>query len=102
MADLYTVMFKIGNEPSSARFEIEVHAKHFADRLAFGGIKAEIHDEFNREGPLYTAEPESLPNGVYLIADTPPTATPLAVEDGSGDRNLLREALSEQGITIDD
>lgn len=38
--------------------------------------------------------PGPFPNGVYLIADTPRTATPLAVEDGSGDRDLLREALS--------
>lgn len=45
-------------------------------------------------------EPPSYPNGIYLIADTPKTATPLAVEDGSGDRALLREALAEEGIEI--
>lgn len=41
------------------------------------------------------------PNGVYLIADTPRTAMPLAVEDGSGDRDLLRETLSEIGAVED-
>jgi hypothetical protein len=45
--------------------------------------------------------PGPFPNGVYLIADTPRTATPLAVEDGSGDRDLLREALSNHDA-IDD
>lgn len=34
--------------------------------------------------------------GVYLMADTPLTATPLAIEGGGGDKNLLAEALGEQ------
>lgn len=33
--------------------------------------------------------------GLYLIADSPTTARPLAVEDGSGDKNLLAEAAAE-------
>ena len=43
-----------------------------------------------------------MPNGLYLIADTPRKAHPLAVEDGSGDRALLREALEEQGVDFRD
>jgi len=34
--------------------------------------------------------------GVYLMADTPLTAHPLALADGSGDKNLLAETLAEQ------
>ena len=34
--------------------------------------------------------------GVYLMADTPPTAHPLAIEDGSGDKQLLAETVAEQ------
>jgi hypothetical protein len=34
--------------------------------------------------------------GVYLIADTPEQATPLATEDGDGDRQLLRESLENE------
>lgn len=34
--------------------------------------------------------------GVYLMADTPLTAHPLALEDGSGDKGLLAEVLSEE------
>lgn len=41
------------------------------------------------------------PRGLYLLADTPLTAHPLAVEDGSGDRNLLAEVLAEHGIDAD-
>lgn len=37
--------------------------------------------------------------GVYLFADTPLTAHPLALEDGSGDKALLAEAIDE---TCDD
>ena len=33
--------------------------------------------------------------GIYLIADTPTSAMPLAVEDGSGDKMALIEALKE-------
>lgn len=45
--------------------------------------------------------PGPFPNGVYLIADNPRAAMPLAVEDGSGDRELLRETLSEMGAVED-
>lgn len=51
------------------------------------------YDVLDLEAPSY-------PNGIYLIADTPKSATPLAVEDGSGDRALLREALAEEGIEV--
>lgn len=44
---------------------------------------------------------ESLPRGVYLLADTPTSATPLATEAGDGDRELLREALVEHDVTVD-
>ena len=103
MADLYTVRFAVNSEPTDARFEFEENARKFADRLAFAGIKATVCDEFTDrdENPVYVAEPDPLPNGVYLIADTPKTATPLAVEGGSGDRGLLREALAEHGVTVD-
>jgi len=51
------------------------------------------------DGVLYlSAGP--LPNGIYLIADTPRTATPLAVEDGSGDEALLREAIDEADVDL--
>lgn len=33
--------------------------------------------------------------GIYLMADTPLTAHPLALEDGSGDKQLLAEAIGE-------
>jgi len=33
--------------------------------------------------------------GVYLMADTPLTAHPLVLEDGSGDKQLLADVLSE-------
>jgi DNA-directed RNA polymerase subunit RPC12/RpoP len=33
--------------------------------------------------------------GIYLMADTPLTAFPLVLEDGSGDTNLLAESLAE-------
>lgn len=103
MADLYHVRFAVNSEPTSARFEFEENAKAFADRLSFTGITAKVTDEFadRGENPVYVAEPQSLPNGVYLIADTPPTAHALAVEDGSGDRGLLRECLQEQEAIIE-
>lgn len=34
-------------------------------------------------------------NGIYLVADTPKTAIPLATESGGGDKPLLIEALKE-------
>jgi len=34
--------------------------------------------------------------GVYLMGDTPMTAHPLVLEDGSGDKQLLADTLSEQ------
>jgi len=39
--------------------------------------------------------------GLYLMADTPLTTHPLALEDGSGDNNLLAEAIAEQ-LTADE
>lgn len=50
------------------------------------------------------SEPGIEQRGLYLMADTPLTALPLAVEDGSGDKNLLAECLAEQltGEEIDD
>lgn len=38
--------------------------------------------------------------GIYLAADTPRSFTPLALEDGSGDKQLLAEAL--EGILSED
>lgn len=43
-------------------------------------------------------KPEGTPRGIYLVADTPTTLTPLAVEDGSGDHALLREAIEEADV----
>lgn len=34
--------------------------------------------------------------GIYLVADTPLSLTPLALEGGGGDKNLLVEAIAEQ------
>jgi hypothetical protein len=51
--------------------------------------------------PMYEADPEPMPNGVYLIADTPKTATPLATEAGDGDHGLLHEALVEHDVPVD-
>ena len=34
--------------------------------------------------------------GLYLMADTPLTAHPVAVEDGSGDKGLLAECIAEE------
>jgi len=34
--------------------------------------------------------------GIYLMADTPLTAHPLALEDGSGDKQLLADALADE------
>lgn len=34
--------------------------------------------------------------GLYLIADTPLTAHPLALEDGSGDKQLLAETIADE------
>lgn len=103
MADLYTVRFAVNSEPSDARFEFMENAKAFADRLAFAGTAATVTDEFadRDENPVYEAEPDPLPNGVYQIADTPPQAAPLAVEDGSGDHGILLEALAEQEVPVD-
>jgi len=41
------------------------------------------------------------PNGLYLVADTPPTAYALDVEDGTGDTALLADVLDEHGIAHD-
>lgn len=108
MSDLYTVYFSVAGEPTDARFEFKETATAFADRLAFAGMSAAVVDEFAdgetwEERTVYETDPEPLPNGLYLIADTPPQATPLAVEDGSGDRNLLNETLAEADVapTID-
>ena len=38
---------------------------------------------------------EAIERGVYLVADTPLTAHPLAVEGGGGDTKLLAEAIAE-------
>jgi ribosomal protein S27E len=42
--------------------------------------------------------------GVFLIADTPPTAIPLALEDGEGDQQLLADAIIDHldGGEVDD
>ena len=103
MADLYTVRFAVNSEPSDARFEFEENATRFADRLAFAGIKASVYDEFTEReaNPVYVAEPDPLPNGVYLIADTPPKAHPLATEAGDGDHGLLMECLAEHDVPVD-
>lgn len=39
--------------------------------------------------------------GIYMLADTPLSATPLALEDGSGDKNLLAEVIVEN-LTSED
>ena len=36
-----------------------------------------------------------LENGIYLVADTPKSLTPLVTESGGGDKLLLVEALKE-------
>jgi hypothetical protein len=106
MADLYNVVFAVDSEPTHARFEFESNAKRFAEALAFAGIGAKVVDGFADRGSddkvVYQADARPLPNGLYLIADTPPTAHPLAVEDGSGDRELLREALAEHDVDVVD
>lgn len=38
--------------------------------------------------------------GIYLMADTPTKAHPLAVEGGDGDRKLLKECLEEEGYEL--
>lgn len=50
------------------------------------------------DGPrsIKKTDPAIGQRGVYLMADTPLTAHPLALEDGSGDKNLLAEVLAEQ------
>lgn len=103
MSNLYHVRFAVNSEPTSARFEFEENAKAFADKMSFTGTKATVYDEFadREENPVYVAEAQSLPNGLYLLADTPPTLHPLSVEDGSGDHNLLHETLGEMSNPID-
>jgi len=59
----------------------------------------EANDDPEEDGVVYITA-GGLPNGIYLMADTPPTAHPLAVEGGEGDRALLREALSEHGVDV--
>ena len=39
---------------------------------------------------------EATERGIYLVADTPLTLHPLAVEGGGGDKQLLAEAITEQ------
>lgn len=39
-------------------------------------------------------------NGIYMIADTPRSAIPLATEGGGGDEALLIEALEEEGYEV--
>lgn len=56
-----------------------------ADVLPDGGT---VEDGTDRE-PIQQ-------RGVYLMADTPLTAHPLAVEDGSGDKQLLAEVIAEE------
>ena len=36
---------------------------------------------------------DAIDRGIYLAADTPRSFIPLALEDGSGDKKLLAEAL---------
>lgn len=36
----------------------------------------------------------AIQRGIYLAADTPRSFTPLALEDGRGDKQLLAEALA--------
>lgn len=50
------------------------------------------------DGPrsIKKTDPAIGQRGVYLMADTPLTAHPLALEDGSGDKQLLAEAIGEQ------
>ena len=43
---------------------------------------------------MVDAEPTE--RGIYLVADTPSTLHPLAVEGGGGDKKLLAEAITEQ------
>ncbi|GAA0200413.1 hypothetical protein ACFFQF_01030 [Haladaptatus pallidirubidus] len=42
--------------------------------------------------------------GIYLMADTPLSAMPLALEDGNGDKNLLADVLGDEltGEELDD
>lgn len=50
-------------------------------------------------GPYLTVvKGDGFPNGIYLLADTPRQAIPLATEAGDGDRNLLHEALAEHDV----
>ena len=42
---------------------------------------------------------ESTPPGIYLLNSTG-DLHPLATEDGSGDRSLLREALADHGVDV--
>lgn len=53
-----------------------------------------VYDEYDPPGPF--------PRGVYLLADTPTAAHPLATEADDGDHGLLREALAEEGFVVVD
>ena len=39
---------------------------------------------------------EATERGIYLVADSPTTLHPLAVEGGGGDKKLLAETIAEQ------
>ncbi|QLG30027.1 hypothetical protein HUG10_20695 (plasmid) [Halorarum halophilum] len=49
MANIYTVMFNIDGEGSTARFEFESSAWALVDALEDAGYEASVHDEFKRK-----------------------------------------------------
>lgn len=61
---------------------------------------AELAEKLQDDG-AEDGEDEAVSRGVYLLADTPTSATPLATESGDGDHELLHEALVDHKVPVD-
>lgn len=66
-------------------------------RLGQWGDKGQSWDEILGTALDRLETLQGMQNGIYLVGDTPKTLHPLALEDGSGDGQLLEEALEEAG-----
>ena len=76
--------------------KIRREARVIYDLFMYGGEESE--EEGAEDSVVRQGEPIQH-RGIYMFADTPMVAHALALEDGSGDKGLLKEALYEQLTT---